>query len=53
MVGDWDRDGVDTVGVFRPGDTTVYLRNTNSTGKADESYVFGVSSWTPVAGTWS
>jgi PKD repeat protein len=51
VIGDWDGDGVDTVGVFRPSDTTVYLRNSNSTGTADEFYVFGASSWLPVAGS--
>ena len=52
VIGDWDGDQVDTVGVFRPSDTTVYLRNTNSTGIAHESYSFGASSWSPVAGSW-
>ncbi len=52
VIGDWDGDGDDTVGVFRPSNTTVYLRNSNTTGPADESYVFGGSSWQPVAGRW-
>jgi hypothetical protein len=40
VIGDWDGDGTDTVGVFRPSETTVYLPNTNTTGPA-EVYVFG------------
>ncbi len=31
VIGDWDGGGTDTLRVFRPGDTTVYLRNTNTT----------------------
>ncbi len=53
VVGDWDGDGTDTVGVFRPSDTTVYLRNTNTTGPPDASHVFGEAQWLPTAGTWS
>lgn len=50
VISDWDGDGTDTVGAFRPATTTVYLRNTNTTGDADVSYVFGDSTWLPVAG---
>ncbi len=52
VIGDWNGDGTDTVGVFRPSDTTVYLRNANTTGPADESYVFGQGHWLPTAGIW-
>jgi hypothetical protein len=50
MPGDWDGDGIDTVGIFRPPESRFYLRNTNSTGPADETLVFGQSSWTPLGG---
>lgn len=50
VVGDWDGNPTDTVGVFRPNNTTVYLRNANTTGPADISYVWGMAAWTPVAG---
>ena len=50
VIGDWDRDNVDTPGVFRGSDTTVYLKNDYVTGAADDSYVWGTSGWTPVAG---
>ena len=54
VAGDWDRDGVDTAGIFRPSNTTVYLTNTNASGGApaptDDSYVFGSAAWVPVAG---
>jgi ABC-type phosphate/phosphonate transport system substrate-binding protein len=50
VIGDWDADGVDSVGVFRPSNTTVYLRNLNTTGAHGISYVWGQPSWQPVAG---
>jgi hypothetical protein len=53
VIGDWDGDGTDTVGVFRPSETTVYLRNTNTTGPAEVTYVFGEAPWQPLAGFWS
>ncbi len=52
VLGDWDKNEVDSVGVFRPGTATVLLRNANTTGPANVSYVFGQSAWTPVAGSW-
>src|SRR5690606_7006065 len=38
LAGDWDGDGVDTVGVYRPSNQTVYLRNTNTTGLAEVTF---------------
>ena len=52
VIGDWDGDGTDTLGVFRPSETTVYLRNTNTTGPAEMIYVFGEAPWQPLAGFW-
>jgi hypothetical protein len=49
-MGDWDGDGIDTPGIFRGSNTTVYLRNSNNTGNADESYSWGGSNWRPVSG---
>ncbi|NNC92065.1 MAG: hypothetical protein HKN80_06200, partial [Acidimicrobiia bacterium] len=50
VVGDWDGDGIDTVGVFRPPSTTHFLRNSNTTGPGDITFDFGSSTWIPVAG---
>ncbi len=33
--GDWDGDGVETIGVWRPGNQTFLLRNSNDAGVAD------------------
>jgi hypothetical protein len=36
--------------VFRPEDTTVCFRHTNTQGVADFEFVAGESDWRPVAG---
>ena len=39
IVGDWNGDGIDTIGVVRGN--TWYLRNSNTTGVADVTFTFG------------
>ncbi len=53
VVGDWNNDGVKTVGVFRPSNGLWYLRNSNSTGPADGVFRFGAPSDVPVVGDWN
>ncbi|MBI4917288.1 MAG: hypothetical protein HY825_15730 [Acidobacteria bacterium] len=48
--GDWDGDGMDTVGIYRDG--TFYLKNTNEPGNADLVVGFGVAGDLPIAGDW-
>ncbi|HEU4387900.1 MAG TPA: SBBP repeat-containing protein, partial [Blastocatellia bacterium] len=51
VAGDWDGDGVDTVGVFRNG--VFLLRESNSAGNPDFTTVnFGAAGDQPVAGDW-
>jgi hypothetical protein len=50
VAGDWDGDGVDTIGVFRNG--TFFLRNSNSSGYADSVIYLGQAGDSPVAGDW-
>jgi hypothetical protein len=50
VVGDWDGDGIDSVGIYRGG--VFYLRNSNSTGFADFQYAFGATGDVPIAGDW-
>jgi carbonic anhydrase len=53
VVGDWDGDGTETVGVFDPDTATWYLRNSNDPGAPDiEPFAYGLASWTPVVGDW-
>lgn len=49
---DWDGDGVDTVGLFRPSSGNLFLRNTNSQGYADVTIHYGVPGDRPVCGDW-
>jgi len=50
ITGDWDGDGIDTIGVYRDG--VFYLRNANTSGFADLVVPFGVPGDVPVAGDW-
>ncbi|MGH8873056.1 MAG: PQQ-dependent sugar dehydrogenase [Acidimicrobiia bacterium] len=50
FMGDWDCDGVDTPGLYRRSDGFAYLRNSNTTGIADISFLFGNPGDLPLAG---
>lgn len=50
MMGDWDCDGTDTPGLYRPSDGYVYLRNSNTQGIADVTFYFGDPGDVPLAG---
>jgi hypothetical protein len=50
IAGDWTGDGIDSVGVFRPSNQRGYLRFSNTPGVADVEYVWGESTFLPVAG---
>ncbi|MDH3753040.1 MAG: hypothetical protein OEU32_04125 [Acidimicrobiia bacterium] len=51
VVGDWNGDGIDTVG-YRNGNVW-YLRNSNSAGAADVTpFAFGAGADQPVVGDW-
>jgi lysyl endopeptidase len=50
-VGDWNGDGIDTVGIYR--NNAFYLRNTNTAGNADVSLLFGVPGDAPLVGDWN
>ncbi|MEP7290092.1 MAG: SBBP repeat-containing protein [Chloroflexota bacterium] len=44
---------LDTIGIFRPSAARFYLRNSNTTGPADLTTVFGSSTDLPVVGDWN
>ncbi len=52
FLGDWDGDGIDTPGMYRPSDGKVYLRNSNSPGIADIEFFFGDPGDVPLIGDW-
>lgn len=51
LAGDWNGDGVASVGIYRNG--AFYLRNTNSTGFADIVIPFGIPGDQAIAGDWN
>ena len=55
MMGDWDGDGVETVGLYDRQTAQWYLRNSNTVGVADVSFGYGEagSTWTPIVGDWN
>jgi len=50
VTGDWDGDGVDTIGIYRGG--AFFLRNSNTAGYAEVMLSFGQNGDLPVAGDW-
>ncbi|HSG80344.1 MAG TPA: ExeM/NucH family extracellular endonuclease, partial [Acidimicrobiia bacterium] len=53
IAGDWDADGIDTLGVGRPSDGRIYLRNSHTNGIADLVFTFGDPGDIPFAGDWT
>jgi len=52
VVGDWDGDGVDEIGLYRESSGFFYYRNSLSTGIADGEFFFGDPGDRFVAGDW-
>ncbi len=52
FVGDFDGDGVDTVGLYRESTGFMYVRNSTTTGAADHRFYFGDPGDRPFAGDW-
>jgi hypothetical protein len=50
---DWDGDGLDTVGQYRPSNGFLYMRNSNTQGMAEIQIFFGNPSDQPVCGDWN
>ncbi|MCL4250933.1 MAG: hypothetical protein KJ065_22475, partial [Anaerolineae bacterium] len=53
VVGDWNGDGVDTIGIYNPNDGYWYLHNSNAGGSPDV-IVTGYGGWWgfPIVGDW-
>ena len=51
VAGDWNKDGKDTLGVYRPSNSTFYLTNSNSDAGV-AGFGFGNSGDIPIAGDW-
>ncbi|MBT8202988.1 MAG: PD40 domain-containing protein [Acidimicrobiia bacterium] len=53
LLGDWDCDGFDTVGAYRPANGFAYLRNTNDFGTGEIEFFIGVPGDVPLVGDWN
>jgi uncharacterized repeat protein (TIGR01451 family) len=53
MTGDWAGSGRTGIGVFRPSNGLIYLRNQASAGFADYAIVLGIPGDVPVTGDWT
>lgn len=52
FVGDFDGDGIDTIGLYRQSTGFVYFRNTLTSGPADEEFFFGDPGDEILVGDW-
>ena len=50
VTGDWNNDGIDTIGVYR--NAQFLLRNSNTIGFADIVFALGNPGDMPIAGNW-
>lgn len=53
ITGDWNGDGVDTVGIYNPGTAEFRLINDHSGDGVDTVFTFGLPGWLPIAGDWN
>ncbi|GMQ85598.1 MAG: hypothetical protein BMS9Abin07_1165 [Acidimicrobiia bacterium] len=51
--GDWDGDGVDTMGLYRESTGFLFLRNSNDQGVADIDIYYGNPGDRPISGDWN
>jgi len=52
VAGDWDGNGVDTIGVFRPGDPGAFLLTNQLDSSAEIVFTAGGPDDLPIAGDW-
>jgi hypothetical protein len=53
FVGDFDGDGIETVGLHRESTGLVYFRNSHTQGNADSQFIFGDPGDRLIAGDWN
>ena len=52
LLGDWNGDGLDTVGAFRPSNGFFYVRNSNDCCDGEVFFWFGQGGDVPLVGDW-
>ncbi|HWN45411.1 MAG TPA: hypothetical protein VNW71_24505 [Thermoanaerobaculia bacterium] len=55
VAGDWDGDGIDSIGVWLPRNANWYLKNQNASGPPDLVFFFGklTDTFKAIAGDWN
>jgi hypothetical protein len=53
VTGDWNGDGVDTIGVYRSSTGFYFLSDSNTTPAVNYNFIFGNPGDTPFAGRWT
>ncbi len=53
IAGDWNGDGVDTIGVYRSATGFYYLSDSNTSPTLSYNFIFGNPGDTPFAGKWT
>ncbi len=56
VAGDWNGDGIDTIGLFDLANAAWFLRDTNSSGPATYTFNYGAAGYPfylPVTGDWN
>ncbi|MFI5496997.1 hypothetical protein [Actinoplanes sp. NPDC051859] len=54
LIGDWDGDGIDNLGVVKPGNYTFYLRTSaNNQPEATRTVPYGDPGAFPLVGDWN
>ena len=52
IAGDWNGDGIDTIGLYVPASGAFFLKNTNGAGDADVVFTYGAGGAVPIVGDW-
>ncbi|NNC90943.1 MAG: CHRD domain-containing protein [Acidimicrobiia bacterium] len=53
FLGDWDGDGVDTPGLYRPANGFAYISNRREFGIAERTWFIGIPGDIPIVGDWN
>jgi len=53
FAGDWNGDGIATIGFYDPSTATWYLRNSNTAGNADMTFLYGGADSIPAVADWN
>jgi len=53
LTGDWNGNGVDTIGLYQLSTTEFFLRNSNSGGVANRTFKYGIAGDIPIVGDFN